>query len=119
MIRSVMITPEGEVTREPTQTTFKVSVKVTHDEGVIDTTSVIGTTGIIDTTGVIPIIREVSFKNDILPILKDRCQECHRRRLGGRLPEGRLDLTSSAGIMKGAVVDPWLERGQSYRLANY
>lgn len=32
MIRSVMITPEGEPTRHLGQTTFKVSVKVDHDE---------------------------------------------------------------------------------------
>ena len=64
---------------------------------------------------VVPEDPEVSFKDDILPIFKERCQKCHRPRLRGTgrdgiPPAGGLDLTSYKSAMRGAVIDPgWSE----------
>ena len=84
MIRSVTLTPEGEVTRHLGQTTFKVSVKVDHDERDADGNPV--------RIPVIPEEPEVSFNNDILPIFKAHCQECHRHSVRFD-PKGGLDLS--------------------------
>jgi len=42
----------------------------------------------------------VSFKEDILPLLKWRCASCHEPGGAGYVKSG-LDLTSYAGVMKG------------------
>ena len=60
---------------------------------------------------VVPEEPEVSFKDDILPIFRERCQECHRTRPGHTFPMNNLDLTSYKSTIKGswvngAVVDP-------------
>ena len=47
----------------------------------------------------------VSFKDDILPILKAHCQICHRRSVRHD-PKGGLDLTSHRKLMEGRVLDP-------------
>ena len=76
------------------------------------------TTGVKRSVVEVPVApedREVSFKDDILPIFKERCQKCHRPRLRGTgrdgiPPAGRLDLTSYTSAMRGAVIDPgWSE----------
>ena len=60
---------------------------------------------------VVPEVPKVSFKDDILPIFRERCQECHRTRPGHTFPMNNLDLTSYKSTIKGswvngAVVDP-------------
>ena len=58
-----------------------------------------------------PVVEEpmVSFKDDILPIFRERCQICHRQR-ARKDPEAGLDLSSYKSTMKGSrkgkVVDP-------------
>lgn len=58
---------------------------------------------------VVPEEPKVSFKNNILPIFRERCQQCHRQR-ARKDPEARLDLSSYKGTMKGSkngkVIDP-------------
>ena len=69
---------------------------------------------------VIPEEPEVSFKNDILPIFKAHCQQCHRTRPGHTFPMNNLDLTSYGRTMKGsrfngAVIDPgWGKQSTIY-----
>ena len=136
MIRSVMITPEGEPTRHLGQTTFKVSVKVDHDERDADGNPVRinvlqpvitppvtqpptpRPAEVVEEPIVEPSVIEepvVSFKNDILPIFKANCQACHRPRLRGvghdRIPPaGNLDLTNYKSAMRALIIDPgWSE----------
>ncbi|MDP1634451.1 MAG: c-type cytochrome domain-containing protein [Gallionellaceae bacterium] len=45
---------------------------------------------------------EVSFKNDIQPILRDHCISCHQPGASGYQKSG-LDLTSYGTLMKGTV----------------
>jgi hypothetical protein len=45
---------------------------------------------------------DVSFKNDILPILQDHCISCHSPGGKGTLKSG-LDMTSYEKLMKGTV----------------
>lgn len=45
---------------------------------------------------------EVSFKNDIQPILRDHCISCHQPGASGYQKSG-LDLTSYETLMKGTV----------------
>ena len=58
-----------------------------------------------------PVVEEpkVSFKEDILPLFRERCQQCHRQR-ARKDPEARLDLSSYKGTMRGSrngkVIDP-------------
>jgi Planctomycete cytochrome C len=47
----------------------------------------------------------VSFKDDILPLLKWRCASCHESGGAGHEKSG-LDLTSYAGVMKGTKFGP-------------
>ena len=47
----------------------------------------------------------VSFKEDILPLLKWRCASCHEAGGAGYEKSG-LDLTSYAGVMKGTKFGP-------------
>jgi Planctomycete cytochrome C len=48
---------------------------------------------------------QVSFKEDILPLLKWRCASCHESGGAGYEKSG-LDLTSYAGVMKGTKFGP-------------
>ncbi len=55
---------------------------------------------------------EVSFKNDVQPILHDYCVSCHSP--GGKgLAKSGLDLSSYEGIMKGTVYGPVIVNGNS------
>jgi uncharacterized membrane protein len=51
-------------------------------------------------------VAKVSFANDVLPVLKNRCERCH----GSQRTEAGLDLSSYAGVMaasaRGPVVIP-------------
>ncbi len=49
----------------------------------------------------------VSFKEDILPLLKWRCSSCHEAGGAGYEKSG-LDLTSYAGVMKGTKFGPMI-----------
>ena len=49
----------------------------------------------------------VSFKEDILPLLKWRCASCHESGGAGYEKSG-LDLTSYAGVMKGTKFGPMI-----------
>ena len=49
----------------------------------------------------------VSFKEDILPLLKWRCAGCHEAG-GAGLEKSGLDLTSYAGVMKGTKFGPMI-----------
>ena len=49
----------------------------------------------------------VSFKEDILPLLKWRCSSCHEPGGAGYEKSG-LDLTSYAGVMKGTKFGPMI-----------
>ena len=48
---------------------------------------------------------QVSFSEDILPLLKWRCQSCHQKGGEGYEASG-LDLTSYQGLMKGTKFGP-------------
>lgn len=52
---------------------------------------------------------KMSFKEDVLPIFKGRCESCHQPGKEGTEKSG-LDLTSYAGLMKGNKFGP--ERGR-------
>ncbi len=55
---------------------------------------------------------EVSFKDDVQPILHDYCVSCHS--LGGRgHAKSGLDLTSYEGLMKGTKFGPVVIPGNS------
>jgi mono/diheme cytochrome c family protein len=55
---------------------------------------------------------ETSFKQDVLPIFKGRCVECHAP--GGKGFEASgLDLTSFAGLMKGTKFGPMVIPGDA------
>src|SRR5512137_2304457 len=49
----------------------------------------------------------ISFKEDILPLLKWRCASCHETGGAGYEKSG-LDLTSYAGLMKGTKFGPMI-----------
>ncbi len=44
--------------------------------------------------------KEISFKEDVFPVFKGRCVECHQPGGQGHEKSG-LDLTTYAGVMKG------------------
>src|SRR5262249_2653496 len=48
------------------------------------------------------------FEKDILPILAQRCHECH----GGDLKEARLDLRELSSILRGGENGPAVIRGE-------
>jgi hypothetical protein len=61
--------------------------------------------GILNAPNVCAAEEIVSFKDDILPLLKWRCSSCHE--LGGSgYEKSGLDLTSYAGVMKGTKFGP-------------
>jgi len=51
-----------------------------------------------------------SFREDIVPILKGRCESCHQPAGEGAEKSG-LDLTSYAGLMKGTKFGPMVIPG--------
>ena len=51
-----------------------------------------------------------SFREDVVPILKGRCESCHQPNGEGTQKSG-LDLTSYAGIMKGTKFGPMVIPG--------
>lgn len=55
---------------------------------------------------------EVSFKNDVMPVLQDHCISCHQPGGKGHAKSG-LDLTSYEGLMKGTVYGPVVIPGNS------
>jgi len=55
---------------------------------------------------------EVSFKDDVQPILHDYCISCHSPGGKGYAKSG-LDLTSYEGLMKGTVFGPVVIPGNS------
>lgn len=55
---------------------------------------------------------EVSFKNDVQPILQDHCVSCHAPGRKGYLVSA-LDLTSYEGVMKGTKFGPVVIPGDS------
>ncbi|MDO8991113.1 MAG: c-type cytochrome domain-containing protein [Sideroxyarcus sp.] len=55
---------------------------------------------------------EVSFKNDVMPILQDHCISCHAPGTKGVMKSG-LDLTSYENLMKGTVFGPVVIPGDS------
>jgi hypothetical protein len=48
-----------------------------------------------------------SFEKDILPLLEQKCHDCH----GGDVKEGRLDLRTLSAILRGGESGPALVRG--------
>jgi mono/diheme cytochrome c family protein len=52
----------------------------------------------------------VTFKEDVFPILKGRCIECHQPGGEGYEKSG-LDLTTYAGVMKGTKYGSMIEPG--------
>ena len=55
---------------------------------------------------------EVSFRDDVQPILHDYCVSCHSPRGRGHAKSG-LDLTSYEGLMKGTKFGPVVIPGDS------
>lgn len=55
---------------------------------------------------------QVSFKNDVQPILQDHCVSCHHPGGKGFVVSG-LDLTSYQGLMKGTIYGPVVIPGNS------
>ncbi|HEY0664762.1 MAG TPA: c-type cytochrome domain-containing protein [Gallionella sp.] len=55
---------------------------------------------------------EVSFKNDVMPVLQDHCISCHQPGGKGYVKSG-LDLTSYQGLMKGTIYGPVVIPGNS------
>jgi mono/diheme cytochrome c family protein len=49
--------------------------------------------------------QQVSFKEDIFPIFKGRCVECHQSG-GAGFEKSGLDLSTHAGLMKGTKFGP-------------
>ncbi len=53
---------------------------------------------------------KMSFKEDVVPIFKGRCESCHQPGGAGSQQSG-LDLTSYAGVMKGTKFGPMIIAG--------
>lgn len=54
--------------------------------------------------------KDVSFKDDVMPILKQHCLECHVPGEPGHKASG-LDMTSYEGLMKGTMHGRIIEPG--------
>jgi hypothetical protein len=54
---------------------------------------------------------QVSFSQDILPLLQWRCTSCHRPPDGEGFKKSGVDLTSYAGLMKGSKFGPMVLPG--------
>ena len=63
--------------------------------------------GIVNAPNACAAEEAVSFKEDILPLLKWRCASCHESGGAGHEKSG-LDLTSYAGVMKGTKFGPMI-----------
>jgi Planctomycete cytochrome C len=61
--------------------------------------------GLVNAPDACAAVEQVSFKEDILPLLKWRCASCHEPGGAGYEKSG-LDLTSYAGMMKGTKFGP-------------
>ena len=57
-----------------------------------------------------PLAPQVSFSEDVLPLLKFRCSSCHQPGGEGYEQSG-LDLTSYQGVMKGTKFGPMIIPG--------
>lgn len=55
---------------------------------------------------------EISFRSDVMPIIKENCQECHVAGAPGTTASG-LNLESYAGLMKGTRHGPIVIAGDS------
>jgi len=55
---------------------------------------------------------KISFSEDVMPILKLRCMECHQPGGDGYETSG-LDLTSYEGLMKGTKFGPIVDPGDA------
>lgn len=56
---------------------------------------------------------EVSYKNDVAPIIHDYCQSCHEK--GGKgMETSGLDLSSYDGLMKGTKYGAVVKPGDSF-----
>ena len=53
---------------------------------------------------------KMSFREDVVPIFKGRCESCHQPNGEGTQKSG-LDLTSYAGLMKGTKFGPMVVPG--------
>jgi mono/diheme cytochrome c family protein len=54
---------------------------------------------------------QISFRDDILPLLQWRCSSCHKPGGAGYQKSG-LDLTNYAGVMKGTKFGPMVIAGE-------
>ena len=68
---------------------------------------IVTSVGIVNAPNVCAAEEQVSFKEDILPLLKWRCSSCHESGGAGYEKSG-LDLTSYAGVMKGTKFGPMI-----------
>ena len=68
---------------------------------------IVTTAGIMNAQNACAAVEIVSFKEDILPLLKWRCASCHEPGGAGYEKSG-LDLTSYAGVMKGTKFGPMI-----------
>ena len=59
--------------------------------------------------------RVVSFQNDIDPILKDKCLECHKSPNGAGYVQTGLDMESYDTLMKGTIFGAVIIPGDSKR----
>lgn len=65
----------------------------------------------LDALKVVPLERKepIVFEKDIEPILSNRCSYCH----SGKIVEGKLDMTTFEGLMKGGKSGPAIVPGKS------
>jgi cytochrome c len=68
---------------------------------------IVTSAGIMNAQNACAATEAVSFKEDILPLLKWRCASCHEPGGAGYEKSG-LDLTSYAGVMKGTKFGPMI-----------
>src|SRR5215831_9162722 len=68
---------------------------------------IVTSVGIVNAPNVCAAEEQVSFKEDIQPLLKWRCSSCHEPGGAGYEKSG-LDLTSYAGVMKGTKFGPMI-----------
>jgi cytochrome c len=68
---------------------------------------IVASAGIMNAQNACAAAEAVSFKEDILPLLKWRCASCHEPGGAGYEKSG-LDLTSYAGVMKGTKFGPMI-----------
>ena len=68
---------------------------------------IVTSAGIMNAQNACAAAEAVSFKEDILPLLKWRCASCHEPGGAGYEKSG-LDLTSYAGVMKGTKFGPMI-----------